>query len=113
MAKQKGRPKQAVRRGRHIGFNVTHSDWRIIKKKMDAAHATISEYMRDSAVNSEVKVRWTDERWEAVKELIGISSALNRLGDLVEELGCEGLERAFVTYRDLFDNFLNKETYAG
>ena len=108
MSKSKGRPKQKVRRGRHIGFNVTAKDFVIIQKKMDAAHTTISEYMRDMAVNGKVQVRWTDERWEAVKELIAISSALNRLGDLVGELGCEGVAAEFVVYRDMMDKFLNQ-----
>ena len=107
-----GRPKQAVKQERNIGFWVTHSEFAKIRKKMDAAHVTISDYMRQVALNGYVRAKWTDEEWKGIQELIGISGALNRLGDLITELGCEGLAREFVAYRDIFDNFL-KKSYAG
>jgi len=111
MVKNKGRPKQAVRQERNIGFYVKHSEYAVIKKKADAACVTISDYMRQVAINGRVKKRWTDAEWRGVKELIGISDALNRLADRVGMLGCEGVAASFVEYRDKFDNFL-KKTYA-
>ena len=108
MAKVIGRPKQAVRQERNIGFYVKHSEYAEIQKKVHAAHVTISDYMRQVAINGYVKAKWTDEEWAAVKELIGISNALHRLGDRVGEVGCESLAEVFAVYRDKFDNLLNQ-----
>ena len=108
MSKSKGRPKQAVRQERNIGFYVRHSEYAVIQKKAELAHVTISDYMRQVAINGYVKAKWTDEEWVAVKELIGISNALHRLGDRVKEVGCDGVAEEFILYRDKIDNFLNK-----
>jgi hypothetical protein len=108
MVKSKGRPKQAVRQERNIGFYMKHSEYAEIQKKADAAHVTISDYMRQVAINGYVKAKWTDEEWIAVKELIGISNALHRLGERMKESGCEVVAEEFTVYRDKFDNFLNQ-----
>lgn len=81
MSKKKGRPKKAVtvRQERHVGFFLTHAQFAIVERKMEQAHVNISDYMRQVAVHSEVRAKWTAEEREMVRKLVGLSVDLHGL----------------------------------
>jgi hypothetical protein len=108
MSGKKGRPKQAVRQERHIGFFLTHAQFAVVQRKMEAAHVNISDYMRQVAVQSEVRAKWTAEEREMVKQLIGMSADLHGLAIAAREQGIAGAEELFRVYRDQMDVVIKK-----
>ena len=80
MGKKKGRPKKAVKQERQIGFFLTLAQFAVVERKMGEARVNISDYMRQVAVQGEVRAKWTPEEREMVRTLVGMSV---RLHDLV------------------------------
>ena len=81
MSKKKGRPKQAVRQEKNIGFYLTWDQYAIVQRKAAEARVNISDYMRQVALEAEVKAKWTEEERGMVKMLIGMSVELHRLAE--------------------------------
>jgi hypothetical protein len=89
-----------------IGFFMTKMQYFVIQQKAAKAGVNISDYMRQAAVNAQVKAKWTPEERVMVRQLIGISVDLHRL---VEAAGKEGVTHAallFVRYRDIMDSII-------
>ena len=68
----------------------------------------ISDYMRQVAVNSEVKAKWTQDEREAVKKLISMSIDLHTLVTIAQAQGQPTAEESFRKYRDITDEIINK-----
>lgn len=79
MSKKIGRPKQAVRQEKNIGFYLTWEQYAVVQRKAALAGVNISDYMRQVALTAGVKARWTEEERGMVKTLIGMSVDLHRL----------------------------------
>lgn len=80
MKGKKGRPrKKAVIQEKYIGFYVTFAQHAIMRRKAEEAHVTISDYLRQVALEGVVKAKWTPEEREMVKKLIGMSVDLHEL----------------------------------
>jgi hypothetical protein len=103
MGEIKGRPKKAIKQEKFVGYFVTKLQYVVIQRKAEKAGVNISDYMRQVAVFSEVKAKWTEEERQMVKTLIGISADIHKL---VERARAEGAGQAalfFSKYRDIMD----------
>ena len=87
MAKIMGRPKKARIQEKNIGFFVTKLQYFVIQQKAAKAGVNISDYMRQVAVNAQVKAKWTEEECRMVKQLIGMSGELHQLVELARKEG--------------------------
>ncbi|HXB08068.1 MAG TPA: hypothetical protein VNW04_13150 [Puia sp.] len=107
MAKSKGRPPKARKQEKNIGFFVTRLQYFVIQQKAAKAGVNISDYMRQVAVNGQVKARWTKEEWEMVKGLIGISADIHSLVEIAGKQGATQAVLFFARYRDVMDFIIN------
>jgi class 3 adenylate cyclase len=108
MKGQKGRPKQAVTQERQIGFFLTNAQFAIVCRKMEAAHVNISDYMRQVALHSEVKAKWTAEERGMVRTLVGMSVDLHELAMAARDQGAGVAAELFELYRDVMDEIIKK-----
>ena len=104
MTEKRGRPKKAIaRREKIIGFYVTHDQYAEIQRKAEQALVNISDYMRQVAITSEVRARWTAEEREMVKKLIGMSAELHRMAECSQERGVAAEAELFKQFRNDLD----------
>lgn len=68
----------------------------------------ISDYMRQVALHSEVKAKWTPKERGMVKMLIGMSVDLHSLKTVAEEQGVVAAAELFQRYRDIPDELIKK-----
>ncbi len=107
MAKSKGRPPKARKQEKMIGFFMTNVQYFVIQQKAAKAGVNISDYMRQVALNGQVKAKWTEEERKMVRQLIGISVDIHRL---VQAAGKEEAVQAVLIltkYRDMMDSIIN------
>jgi hypothetical protein len=108
MSEKRGRPKKAVGREKNIGFYMTHDQYRAIQRKAELAKVNISDYMRQVAIQGEVRARWTEEERVMVKALIGMSADLHGLLVAAREQRVSVAMDMFETYRDIMDEIIKK-----
>jgi hypothetical protein len=77
MTKLTGRPPKAIKQEKFIGYFVTNKQHAVIQEKAAQAKVTISDYMRQMAVNGYVKMRWTEEDVCQLKQLVELSNDLH------------------------------------
>lgn len=110
MAPNKGRPKKATtkRQEKFIGFFVTKVQDFVIQQKAAKAGLTVSDYMRQVAINSQIKPRWTEEEREMVKRLIAMSPHIQKIAAEVRQEGALWTAMAFAKYGEELDEMFNK-----
>jgi hypothetical protein len=107
MAKAKGRPPKARKQEKFVGFFVTTPQYFVIQQKLTKAGVNISDYMRQMAVNGQVKAKWTEEERRMVKQMIGISADIHQLVKKAESEGAVQTALFFARYRDKVDSIIN------
>jgi hypothetical protein len=80
----------------------------VMKQKAEKAGVTISDFIRQVALNGQVKAKWTEEERGMVKQLIGISVDLHRLVGVAEKEGSADAVLLFLKYRGVMDSLVNK-----
>lgn len=108
MRKKVGRPKKERRQEKFLGFFVTRVQCFVIQQKAENAGVNISDYMRQVAINGQVKAKWTEEERAMVRQLLGISTDINRLAKEAETEGALQSVLIFTRYRDMIDTIFNK-----
>jgi hypothetical protein len=108
MGLREGRPKKAVRQEKNIGFFVTKVQYFIIQQKAAEARVNISDYMRQVAINGQVKARWSKEERELFKKMVGLANDMHQLVRIAEKQGAVDAALYFMKYRDLIDEVLKE-----
>jgi hypothetical protein len=108
MSGKRGRPKKAIVQEKMVGFYVTFDQWAIIRRKAEKARVNISDYMRQVAIDSQVRAKWTAEEREMVRKLIGMSVELHGLVTIAREQGSTVALELFRGYRDIMDDIIKK-----
>jgi len=107
MSGKKGRPpKKGATREKNIGFYMTWEQYAVIERRAEAAGVNISDYMRQVAIQGEVKAKWTAEEREMVKRLIGMSVDLHGLVRVAREQGVDVAAELFMKYRGDLDEVI-------
>jgi len=99
MAKTKGRPPKERKQEKFVGFFVTKVQYFVIQQKAAKAGVNISDYMRQAAVNAQVKVKWTEEERSAVRQLIGMAGEIHRIVEIAERQGATQAAVVFLSHR--------------
>lgn len=107
MVKLKGRPPKERKQEKNIGFFVTNVQYFVIQQKAAKAGVTISDYMRQVAVNAQVKAKWTEEERGMVKQLIGMAGELHRIVEIAEREGATQAALLLVSHRGVMDSIIN------
>jgi hypothetical protein len=108
MAKIRGRPPKARKQEKFVGFFVTKMQYFVIQQKAAKAMVTMSDYMRQVAVNAQVKAKWTEEERQMVKQLIGLSGDIHQLVELARKEGAVRTALLFSKYLGIMDEIVNK-----
>ena len=108
MTKRTGRRPKAVRQEKNIGFFVTHEQYAVICEKAAQAKVNLSDYMRQTAVNGFVKIRWTEEEVGWLKRLVELSNDLHAMVGVAEKEGVVSAMLLFGMYRDQIDAVIKK-----
>lgn len=109
MSGKKGRPpKKGATRDKNIGFYMTLAQYAVIERRAEAAGVNISDYMRQVALQGEVRAKWTAEEREMVKKLIGMSVDLHGLVTVARERGVTVAMELFLEYRGDLDEIIKK-----
>ncbi|HVU94883.1 MAG TPA: hypothetical protein VHE34_06640 [Puia sp.] len=107
MAKLKGRPPKERKQEKFVGFFVTKVQYFVIQQKAAKAGVNISDYMRQAAVNAQVKMKWTEEERGMVKQLIGMAGDIHRMVEVAEREGATQAALLFVSHRGVMDSIIN------
>jgi hypothetical protein len=78
------RPKQIVKRDKTIKVRVTQLEKKWIAYSAGKAGLTISDFLRKSALNKEIRVRFTEEEIELYKTLQHYHTNFVRIGNYIK-----------------------------
>jgi hypothetical protein len=104
--KGEGRPPKIIKQEKNIGFFVTNVQYFIIQHKAEQAGVNISDYMRQMAINGQVKTRWTEEERFLFKKMVAMSNDINQLARNAQKEGAVNTMLYFNQYRDRIDEVL-------
>ena len=113
MAEIKGRPRKAVIQEKNIGFYLTWKQYAIVQKKAKAANVNISDYMRQVALNAEVKAHWTPQQQEVARKLLSIAIDVHQLMLDSKGMRSEELEQKISQFSDKIDEAIEITRNAG
>jgi hypothetical protein len=91
-----------------IGLAVSKDQHLAIQKKAEHAGMTVSAYLRQSALGTQIIARFTDEEMRMFKELIGMSNDIHQLVKKAEKEGATATMLYFIQYGDLIDSIINR-----
>lgn len=109
--KKGGRPAKAVKRESTTGIRFTKIEYFIVKEKADKSGLKITQYIRQMAINGEVKNRLTKEERHFVSQLIGLSNNINQVAKYCHKEGVLSAMRYFENYRQQMDELLKRLRY--
>jgi hypothetical protein len=93
--KKGGRPKKTVVRERTTGIRFSKTEHFIVQEKAKKAGLKLTTYIRQTAIEAEVKTRLTEEERMFVRHLIGFSNNINQIAKACHE---EGVLRAMAYF---------------
>ena len=106
--KNAGRPAKNIKREIRAAVRFTKSEYFIVKEMAAKAGMNISDYLRQVAINAEIRSRLTDEERQFVGQLIGMSNNLNQVAKVCHQ---EGMVKSMVYFencRSQLDGLLQK-----
>lgn len=103
-----GRPRKDVTRKQTTGIRFTKAEHFVITEKAKKAGLKLTTYIREMAINGEVKNRLTDEERGFIRQLIGMSNNLNQVAKACHEEGTLNALRYFEGYRNQVDELLRQ-----
>ena len=107
MEKIKGQPKKAMQQEKRVHFALTAKQYFVIQQKAAKAGLTIPGYMRQVAVNGEVKPKWTEEEYQMVEQMVGMSEGIHQLVLQAQKEGVTHAALSFTRYRGVFDEIIH------
>jgi hypothetical protein len=110
--KKRGRPAKTIRKDVRACIRFSKMEYFIIRQKASKAGLKASAYLRDIAINGEVKLRISEEERQFIRQLIGMSNNLNQLTKNSYKEGMLKTVLYFETYRNALDVLLKKLNHA-
>ena len=110
--KKGGRPKKGVVRTRTTGIRFSTTEHFIVREKARTAGLNLTTYIRQTAVEAQVKTRLTAEERLFVRQLIGFSNNINQIARACHQEGVLKALLYFENFRVQIDQLLkNLKTY--
>ncbi len=104
--KKGGRPKKLIVRERTTGIRFSKTEHFIVHEKARKAGLKLTTYIRQTAINTEVQTRLTEEERMFVRQLIGFSNNINQIAKACHEEGVLRAMAYFDRLRIQLDQFL-------
>jgi predicted DNA binding CopG/RHH family protein len=110
--KKRGRPAKTIRKDVRACIRFSKMEYFIIRQKASRAGLRASAYLREIAINGEVKLRISEEERQFIRQLIGMSNNLNQLTKNSYKEGMLKTMLHFEKFRNEFDVLLRKLNHA-
>jgi hypothetical protein len=110
--KKAGRPVKTIKKEIRACIRFSKVEYFIIRQKAATAGVKASAYIRQIAINGEVKLRLNDEERQFVRQLIGMSNNINQLTKNSYKEGMLKTALYFEAYRNAIDKLLKKLNHA-
>ncbi len=107
-----GRPFKIIRKDIRTAVRFSKAEYFIVQQKAIKACLKVSSYMREVAINTEIKQGLNEEEQQFVRQLIGMSNNLNQLTRKAHQEGMLSAMRYFETFKGDIDNLLIKFRHA-
>jgi mobilization protein NikA len=107
-----GRPLKTIKKDIRAAVRFSKTEYFIVQTKADKAGLKISAYIREVAINTEIKPRLSDEERQFVRQLIGISNNINQLAKTAHKEGLVSALQYFEIFKIAIDDFLNRFRHA-
>src|SRR3954467_10815399 len=75
-----GRPLKTIKRDIRTAVRFSKTEYFIVQTKAGKVGLKVSAYIREVAINTEIKPRLNEEERQFVRQLIGMSNNINQLG---------------------------------
>ncbi len=104
--KKAGRPKKQIKKEIRACVRFTKIEYFIIKQKAAQAGVNASVYIRQTAIQSKIIPRLTEEQLQFIKQLVGMSGNINQVAKVCHRQGLFEAMQYFEHYRNLIDTVL-------
>ncbi len=104
--KKAGRPEKQIKKDIRACLRFTKYEYFIIKEKAAQAGVKPSVYIRQTAIQSKITPRLTEEQLQFVRQLVGMSSNINQVAKVCHRDGLYEAMQYFENYRNLIDTVL-------
>lgn len=91
-----------------IEFRVTMTEFLLIQKKSNDTGCSMSEFLRNTALNYELTYKLTNDEIEVYRELNKFADNFRRIGNLFKLGDTEGVKKITIETASLIRNHLNK-----
>ena len=102
-----GRPVKTIRKEVRACVRFTKYEYFIIKEKAAQAGVKASVYIRQTAIQSQIVSRLTDEQLQFVRQLIGMSANINQVAKVCHRDGLYEAMLYFENYQNAIDTILS------
>ena len=107
-----GRPLKTVKRDIRAAVRFSKTEYFIVHTKAGKAGFKVSAYIREVAINTEIKSRLSDEDRQTARKLAGLSNNINQLAKTAHKEGMLSAMQYFETIKPAIDELLNMFRHA-
>jgi hypothetical protein len=106
--KKAGRPHKTIKKEIRACVRFTNHEYFIIKEKAEQAGVNASLYIRQTAIQSRITSRLSEEELHFVRQLVGMSNNMNQVAKVCHREGLYEAMQYFENYRNQLDTVLKK-----
>ena len=103
-----GRPAKKIKMEIRACVRFSKYEYFVIKEKASKTGLSASAYLREIAINGQVKNRLSDEEHKYVRQLIGMANNINQIAKACHAEGVLRAMQYFENYRSQIDEVLKK-----
>lgn len=107
-----GRPLKTIKKDIRAAVRFSQTEYFIVQTKATKTGLKISAYIREVAINTEIKPRLSDEDRHIARKLAGISNNINQLAKTAHKEGLLSAFQYFEIFKTAIDDFLNRFCHA-
>ena len=103
-----GRPCKIIKKEVRACVRFSNHEYFIVKEKAKEAGVNASAYIRQTAIQSKITSRLSEEELQFVRQLVGMSNNMNQVAKVCHRDGLFEAMQYFENYRNGFDTLLKK-----
>lgn len=82
---REGRPKSEIKRDALIRVRVSETEKSVLKNMASQCNLSLSDYIRNSAMNKTIRIGITPEELDVIKDLSRLSAGLGKISNLIKD----------------------------
>jgi len=106
--KKTGRPNKTIKKEIRACVRFSNHEYFIIREKAAQAGVNASVYIRQTAIQSRIISRLSEEEIHFVRQLVGMSNNMNQVAKVCHRDGLYEAMQYFENYRNQIDTILKK-----